>query len=346
MRIYTATGLVVRVPNQQVYLRDRLVVEAFSPSAKYSDCTLVVKDKNGITVEMQTVFNGIKSVCLDISSVMRTYKARNSFSVDVYTNNGESIVSGIPFSIAGDVNPKFFPPHPLPPLNSVFSNDALKMLPPVKMYRLPFTDPDTMYNLLIADIYTETTETLTLQQLDEDGNEISSDTLINGEYEILTECVELRLLEKSNDVVMTRKLIPCKCGNNYVLVSWKSRSGNMKRAVWELINMTEDVSSVTELLNIGSPAYQADTHPVTIHKGYNAGAVLRLDSLCAYDYWYYSDIVTSDEVAVYVNSAEESIDTDKHIVEVTTKSISMPNGDADAPYTLDINIILNRYDEI
>ena len=98
------------------------------------------------------------------------------------------------------------------------------------------------------------------------------------------------------------------CGVPYVYVSWRGRLGGQKTALWLRKDYTDEVTDTLEL--------QTNYNGVDVRKGYNEKMTLYLNDLCAYDVYYYSDIITSNEVQI-----------NNRTVNVSTKSITFPNGD-------------------
>ena len=67
---------------------------------------------------------------------------------------------------------------------------------------------------------------------------------------------------------------------------------------------------------------------------------LVIDELSAYDLWYYSDIITSSKVEVFISGA-----VGWSQVQVTNKNVTIPDGDA-RNGKLEITINWRRYDAV
>lgn len=126
---------------------------------------------------------------------------------------------------------------------------------------------------------------------------------------------------------------PLKCGRNYAAVEWLSRSGQIKRHTWEVVKVTDSVSSSTE--------YQSALG-YDVSKGQEQTITLRLQGLTRYDYWYYSDIVTSNDVRVALTERDADFGEETR-VNVITKKVVQP--DANGQYTLSVELKYKRYDE-
>jgi hypothetical protein len=80
-----------------------------------------------------------------------------------------------------------------------------------------------------------------------------------------------------------------------------------------------------------------------VRKGYVQSLTLRLSGLNRYDYWYYSDIITSNDVRIAVNEIDANFGEETR-VDVTTKSVTIPN--SNGLYTLELEIKYKRYDRV
>lgn len=133
---------------------------------------------------------------------------------------------------------------------------------------------------------------------------------------------------------------PLDCSRRYAMVQWTGRSGNMKIATWEIAGVTDEQDGAIEIL-----------HPLNaydIRMGLTERMTLRIENLNAYDYWYYSDIITSPDVRVAVNSSAFVGGTimDNAKVAVITKNSKQRDGNAGQFNTLNVDIKYKRYDSI
>lgn len=122
------------------------------------------------------------------------------------------------------------------------------------------------------------------------------------------------------------------CGRQYALVKWQSRFGKAKRATWEVAEVKNSATDIVELVNIYG-GWKS-------RKGSDVSVVLRLRDLTPYDYWYYSDIITSNDVRVALNEIDKDLD-DSTIVDVVTKSATIPNS---GTKTLEVEIKYRKYE--
>lgn len=132
------------------------------------------------------------------------------------------------------------------------------------------------------------------------------------------------------DIYFNQK--PLICGRQYALVQWQSRFGKTKRATWEVAEVKHSAADVVELVNIYG-GWKS-------RKGSEVSVVLRLRDLTPYDYWYYCDIITSNDVRVALNEIDKDLD-DSTIVDVVTKSATIPNS---GTKTLEVELKYRKYD--
>ena len=120
--------------------------------------------------------------------------------------------------------------------------------------------------------------------------------------------------------------------NKACAVRWISRYGVQKQFVWYYKDLRVNVSDVVSIATIDGTYDE--------RKGYMQGLTLFLDELNAYDYWYYSDIITSSKVEVSIGGGSW------RIVQVDTKNVQIPNNDMGKPKDLEVQINLQGYDAI
>ena len=123
------------------------------------------------------------------------------------------------------------------------------------------------------------------------------------------------------------------CGRTYAAVEWLSRAGMIKRHTLEVVRVTYSIDGATEFQS----ALGFD-----ITKGQEVGFTLRLQGLTRYDYWYYSDIITSNDVRVAVAEIDADFGDETRVQVVTSKAV-VP--DSAGVYDLEIEVKYKRYDE-
>lgn len=120
--------------------------------------------------------------------------------------------------------------------------------------------------------------------------------------------------------------------NKACAVRWISRYGVQKQFVWYYKDLRVNVSEVVSIATIDGTYDE--------RKGYVQGLTLFLDELNAYDYWYYSDIITSSKVEVIIGVGSW------RVVQVDAKNVQIPNNDMGKPKDLEVQINLQAYDAI
>lgn len=122
------------------------------------------------------------------------------------------------------------------------------------------------------------------------------------------------------------------CGKRYAEVEWVSFTGQTRRHVFEVVKLTEETTNEVSLEML--------TNEYDVRKDRRVSFSLRLEGLTAYDYWYYSDLVTSSSVKVSLSG------TNYRQVQVTAKKSTIPETSAGKPLTLEIPINYVRYDTL
>lgn len=122
------------------------------------------------------------------------------------------------------------------------------------------------------------------------------------------------------------------CGRNYAMVQWVSSTGLIKRHTFEVRDVEASVSDSVSLQNNFGGFREL--------KGMRKGLRLHLPKLTAYDYWYYSDIVTSSDVRVAVTESDADFGEDTR-VKVVTNSVTIPNGSSISDF--DVDVIIKDY---
>lgn len=123
------------------------------------------------------------------------------------------------------------------------------------------------------------------------------------------------------------------CGRTYAAVEWISRAGVKKRHTLEVTRVTYSTDGATEFQS----ALGFD-----ITKGQAVGFTLRLQGLTRYDYWYYCDIITSNDVRVALVEADADFGDETRVQVVVSKAV-VPDGAG--AYDLEIEVKYKRYDE-
>lgn len=150
---------------------------------------------------------------------------------------------------------------------------------------------------------------------------------------------ELQIVQTYNgvDTIVQRVRVKRQqCDEERVVIRWRSRSGGYKRVLMDRCKAVHSQADRVTLEDFRGFAGIA-LLPQSFYRGY-AGEEeefsLKVEHLTAYDMWWYSDLLTSDIVAVAPESFNESM---TKTVEVLTKSITIPDGsESDATFEIKV----------
>ena len=279
------------------------------------------------------------SAVIDMSDYIRTYHNVTSIMVECEADN----IITIPLSVVGLINPK----NVLIPSNNMLSKiwedvagalgedvSDLKIAPP---------------SYALASISSNLQLVFECGYWDDnvwgvDGYQLSIKSVLkNGQTVFFSPSPRSFNLQENvsrysvganyfDDYFGTFNIKQLECGKQYAAVRWVSFTGQIRLHTWEVTKAKMATRDSIELLTI-------DGSYNTI-KGREDGFVLRLDGLTAYDMWYYADIITSSKVEVSMDGYTWQQ------VEITTKDVTIPDGDAGKLNTLEINCNWRKYDAI
>lgn len=208
----------------------------------------------------------------------------------------------------------------IPRINEI--QDFVPIIQPSKMYALPFGlygQVSVWNNGQSREVYRGAFQSETLPLATKNTNlEIKEGLFILCE-----------------DVKYTTHISPLLCGRTYAAVQWKTRWGGLNVMTFEVVDVKQTQENIVEL--------SSRFNGFNVRKGYIQSFVLRLSGLNKYDYWYYSDIITSNDVRVAVNEIDANFG-DETRVDVTTKSVTIPN--SNGLYSLELEIKYKRYDRV
>lgn len=242
-------------------------------------------------------------VLIDITDFVRTYPTRTAL---LFADLDASIQRGVIIKHMGLINPAgvYIPFHPL-------SQKGLLVAPPSKMY-------DGFGYGVGLFLYPREDNSVSG---DADYNSATGEIYnIDGAFSITRDGVS-----------HTYSLMPLSCDREYAAVRWRSFDGSMRVHTWEMRKNTIAADGGFSLLDLNNEYRDI--------KGREDGMTLSMRGLNAYDYWYYSDLITSPLVEVSL----DTINWTK--VEVTSKNVTIPDGDS-FDGKIDITIKYKRYDAV
>lgn len=314
----------------EVYTRERTI---FKETRQKAAGGVVEVMYMGIVLQFYDQLDGVFDC--DITDIVRMYAAggADNFTVSIYAPGGEMIFSEIvTMKIVGTIKPEnlVMPLHPFieREILEAFISEGIVLFPSM-IYRKAagvFTDHFLILAMRLPEVYVQhvsfqayrnNVET-TLQYLD--GAVILPPNV---------DVVCARVARVQYNITRVRTIL---CGHTYALVRWVGRDGYVRQLIWEVEDVQLEQGEQYALYNMNTP--------FDIRSGAISKMTLKLDNLCAYDYWWYSDIITSSDVRVIVDN--EALFDDSARVQVTTKNVTIPNGDNGA--TLRVNINFRKYD--
>ena len=273
-------------------------------------------------VTLRSITDGTGNVMLDISDILASYAigARGSIAF----NTGKSThTESVSFEIKGDLSPNSI----IIPNNGKISEYA------------PIIAPSCYFNGLwgLSTQFVLHTLSSTLQLVEYIDGGLKPTTIFQPDTLQAVVIAGNRLVFRVREGIRTLavrnvNIREPQCGRCYAMVQWVSAFGLIKRHTFEVRDVETSVSdSVTLQNNFGG---------FRELKGTRKGLRLHLSKLSAYDYWYYSDIITSSDVRVAVSEFDADFGEDTR-VKVTTNSVTIPNGVNMADFEVDV--ILKDY---
>lgn len=143
---------------------------------------------------------------------------------------------------------------------------------------------------------------------------------------------------------------PMQNNRRYVMVRWISSIGQLRQHIFEVRKIKQSTTNNYNLLSLTGLDNQI--------KGETCEFALYLDRLTRYDLWYYSDIIKSSKVELYMCGNSVWTDYEKTTlygmreinprwirIQISDSSMSIPDGDA-FNGELEINVKYAEYDAV
>ena len=284
-------------------------------------------------VTLRSITDGAGNVMLDISDILASYSIGASGSI-AFNTGKFTPTEGIGFEIKGDLSPASM----IIPNNGKISEYA-PIIAPVCFFQglwglstqfVLHTSPGVSWALQFTEYIDGSPTTKTFQPATIFQPDTLQAVVIAGNRLVFRVRDGIRTLAVRD--INIREL---QCGRCYAMVQWVSACGLIKRHTFEVRDVETSVSD--------SVALQNNFGGFRELKGTRKGLRLHLPQLTAYDYWYFSDIITSSDVRVAVSEIDADFGEDTR-VKVTTKSATIPNGASVVDF--DVDVILKDYDII
>lgn len=147
----------------------------------------------------------------------------------------------------------------------------------------------------------------------------------------------------NTDVVWDTVIKPMDCRRQYAEVHWLSRTGIWKVATWEVVGVTDSQEDAQDIIQM--------KNSYDVRMGLEQSVTIRLEGLCPYDYWYYSDIVTSPEVYLVLSERDAEryyipAYKDEYRCAVSTNKVKQRAGNGGVMSVLEIELKYRHYDAI
>ena len=264
-------------------------------------------------------------VLIDLSDYLRTIEQGGSVTLAV-SYNGDLVT--ISADIVGLIDPREMI---IPPATRYEMVGCVSIAPPHKWLQSLFGLSDS-----VEFYITQQTQSAEFRYLSGALSNVSK-TLAAGlnELQIPADASGMNLRCVIDDVARLQRYTRSAllCGRTYAAVEWISRAGMKKRHTLEVTRVTYSTDGATEFqIALG----------FDVTKGQAVGFTLRLQGLTRYDYWYYSDIITSNDVRVALVEADADLGDETRVQVVTSKAV-VP--DSAGSYDLEIEVKYKRYDE-
>ena len=315
--------------NTNVYAQERSILTLSDYDANTATIEVVSTNPSGISAKYVIPIGGA-ALKIDLSDLVRIAVSRGStggtFSVKELDSGGNELHSyGKTYTISGRINPRAYF-WALPPDDMADTFELAISAPSVMYKRLDNNADPIKFELADGGAGSEwKTGGIKFPPLTDEPIEFARSIEIpNG-----ADSVEFLHL---TDVLFRYPLKELECGKRYAEVEWVSFTGQTRRHVFEVVKLTEETTNEVSLETL--------TNEYDVRKDRRVSFSLRLDGLTAYDYWYYSDLVTSSSVKVSLSG------TNYRQVQVTAKKSTMPETSAGKPLNLEIPINYVRYDTL
>ena len=315
--------------NTNVYAQERSILTLSDYDANTATIEVVSTNPSGISAKY-VIPIGRAALKIDLSDLVRIVVSRGStggtFTVKELDSGGNELHSyGKTYTISGRINPRAYF-RALPP-DDMADTFAFAISAPSVMYKQLNSAADPI-RFELADGgsgYEWTTGGIQFPPLAEEPIEFARAIEVPSG----ADSVEFLHLE---DMLFRYPLKELECGKRYAEVEWVSFTGQTRRHVFEVVKLTEETTNEVSLETL--------TNEYDVRKDRRVSFSLRLEGLTAYDYWYYSDLVTSSSVKVSLSG------TNYRQVQVTAKKSTTPETSAGKPLNLEIPINYARYDTL
>ena len=312
--------------NTDVYTQERSImrITEIDANASYIRVLILSSGLSGTVVKYSIPTS--KNLDIDFSDLVRL-SATGMCSIT--QNNENDVVIGSSYTMrwtqAGRINPAAYF-RALPPDDMADTFNLAISAPSVMYKRLSNNADPIKFELAGYDGYQFSTGRIKFPPLADDPIEFAH------AIEVPSGADSVEFWHLNAIMYYRYPLKDLECGKRYAEVEWVSFTGQTRRHVFEVVKLTEETTNEVSLEMI--------TNEYDVRKDRRVSFSLRLEGLTAYDYWYYSDLVTSSSVKVSLSG------TNYRQVQVTAKKSTIPETSSGKPLTLEIPINYVRYDTL
>lgn len=257
---------------------------------------------------------------IDGTDFYRTYRGAHEFLLWYGSTYEQSVYTLFDDDPKGLINPAGVY---IPKYDGILSGALI--LPPSKMLFA-----NGLSSSVAFEFYKNQQGTYTRAEYDAAGDRIFIGTIAQGSYALHDTAVKLELTHLTEKI--TIQLVTPECDAETALVEWVSFTGVTRRHLFEVTKHKTETDDAYELLSLDNQTREI--------KGREDSFTIRLDGLCAYDVWYYADVITSSRVQVSLDGGATFAR-----VQVTTKSVTLPNPDS-TDGKVEITVKWKKYDAV
>ena len=305
INVATAAG------TQNLWKQERVVLYLLA-SMQSDPCVSIYTNLHGTSASPIAKYTPCNdgTTYIDISDYVRAYPNVGTIYV---TDEDSHTTYTINVQVKGLINPQsvIIPDHPL-------AFDGALIIPPSRLY---LSSDHVILDNIEAEFYASNPSAWSVA-----GASLSVDKRNIGQFDGTPVTIQMTGAQHTINPIQ----VPCDA--EYALVRWVSFTGETRCHILFARKQTISSANAYDLLPIDNEYIQI--------KGREDGFSLCIEGLNRYDYWYYSDILTSSKVEVSL----DGVSFDR--VQVTAKSVTIPDGEAGTDGKFEITINWKRYDAV
>lgn len=266
---------------KNVYVQERNLMEIIGFNASAVKAKLVSTPTGGSAITAWYTIPASRELTIDLSDIVRLASG-GRLTITEHDSSGTQLSTYTTiWSVVGRINLLY---AVIPPIRTINErNGTLFVVPPSKMIE------PTHYSTTLK-LGFKATPLSGVQYLYKIG---STETAAVDGFSVGGAIKKITLIRKqsiTNYTLRNYNIEPMKCGVLYASARWVSCTGETREHTFEALKQKISKNNPYSLLNL-----QNEYTEIT---GREESFVLHLDGLCAYDIWYYADMLTSSKVEV------------------------------------------------